>query len=70
MLRADVLHAETFRFFRRHVQDAFALRAQRHFDRSRNTLANRNPRFNFLANGFDRALLTQKTVRQRFVLAH
>src|SRR4029077_3568297 len=33
-------------------------------------LANRDARFNLFANGLDRALLPQKSVRQRLVLAH
>ena len=70
MLRADVLHSQPLGFFRGHIQNPFALRAQRHFDRSRNALAYRDARFDLFANGFDRALLTQEAVRQCFILAH
>src|SRR5256885_15104226 len=70
MLGSDMLDAEAFRLFRRHVKNAFAFRAQRHFDRRRNALANRDARFDLFANRLNRALLPQKTVRQRLVLAH
>src|SRR6266852_5486237 len=70
MLGADVLVAETLRFFRRHIKDALALRAERHFDGGRDALADGNAGFDLLANRFDRALLAQETVGQGFVLAH
>src|SRR5712691_11115489 len=70
MLGADVLVAQSLRFFRRHVKDALALRAQRHFDGSGDALADGDAGFDLLAYRFDRALLAQKTVGQRFVLAH
>src|SRR6266436_5419062 len=70
MLGADMLMAEPFRFFCRHIKDALALRAQRHFHRSGNPFANRDARFDLFANRFDRPLLPQKSVRQRLVLAH
>src|SRR2546421_9688950 len=70
MLRADVLVAQPLRFFRRHIKDALALRAQRHFDRRRDALADGDAGFDLLAYRFDRALLAQETIRQRLVLAH
>src|SRR5216683_8046506 len=70
MLGADMLMAEPFRLFCRHIKDALALRAQRHFHRSGNPFANRDARFDLFANRFDRPLLPQKSVRQRLVLAH
>ena len=70
MLGAHVLMPESFRFFRGHVQDALALRAERHFHRRGDALANRDARFDLFSNGFDRALLPQESVRQGFVLAH
>src|SRR5712691_6110469 len=70
MLGADVLVAEALRFFRRHIQDALALRAERHFDGSRDALANSDAAFDLFAYRFDRALLAQETVGQGFVLAH
>ncbi len=65
-----MLDSEPFRFFRRHIKNAFAFRAQRHFDRRRDALANRDARFDLFANRLNRALLPQKTVRQRLVLTH
>jgi len=70
VLCADVLVAQALRFFRRHVQDALAFRAQRHFHRSGNALADGDTGFNFFSDGFDRALLPQESICQRFVLAH
>ena len=69
MFGADVLVAKTLGFFRGEGQDAFALLAERHFHRGGNTFADGDPRFNFLANRFDRAVRAQKTVRQRLILA-
>src|SRR5215467_740912 len=70
MLRSDVFVAQTFGLFRGHVQDALALRAQGHFDRSGNALANSDAGFNLFANGFDGTLLAEKTVGQSLVFAH
>src|SRR6266851_4921776 len=70
MLGADVLVAEALRFFRRHIKDALALRAERHFDGGRDALANSDAAFDLFAYRFDRALLAQETVGQRLVLAH
>ncbi len=70
MLCSHMLVAQALRLFRGHVQDALALRAQRHFHRGGNPLANRNARFNLFPNGFDGALLPQETVGQRFVFPH
>src|SRR6266700_7089648 len=70
MLGADVLVAEPLRFFRRHVKDALALRAERHFDGGRDALSDGDAGFDLLAYRFDRALLPQETVGQGFVLAH
>src|SRR5260370_3409446 len=70
MLGADVLVAEPLRFIRRHIKDALALRAERHFDGGRDALADGDTAFDLLAYGFDRALLAKETVGQRFVLAH
>src|SRR5438477_271557 len=70
VLRANVLVTQPLRFFRGHVQDALALRAQGHFHRRGNALANGDARLNLFTNGFDRALLAQEAVGQSFVLAH
>src|SRR5262249_42356439 len=70
MLRAYMLYAEALRLFGGHVQNALALGAERNLHRRRDSLANRDSRFYFLANRFDRTLLPQKTVRQSLVLAH
>src|SRR5260370_42698892 len=70
MLGADVLVAEALRFFRGHIEDALALRAERHFDGSRDALADGDAGFDLLAYRFDRALLPQETVGQGLVLAH
>ncbi len=70
VLGADVLDAETLGFFAGHIEDALALRAERHFHRSRNALANRDAGFDLFADGFDRSLLPQEAIGQRFVLAH
>jgi len=70
MLGADMLVAEPLRFFCRHIKDALALRAKRDFDRRGDALADGDAGFDLFANRFDRALLAQETVGQRFVLAH
>src|SRR5882762_10176557 len=70
MLGAHVLVAQALRFFRRYVKDALALRAERHFDGGRDALADGDAGLDLLAYRFDRALLAQETVGQRFVLAH
>src|SRR5260370_5477646 len=70
MLGADVLVPQALRFFRRHVKYALALRAQRQFDGSGDALADGDAGFDLFAYRFDRALLAQETVGQRFVLAH
>src|SRR5713101_5368367 len=70
MFGGYVLHTQPFRFFRGHVQDALAFRAKRNFHRSGDAFANRDPRFDLLADGFNRALLPQKTIGESFVFAH
>ncbi len=70
MLGADVLHAEALGFFAGHIQDALAFRAERYFDRSRNALADGDASFDLFADRFNRALLTQESIGQCFVLAH
>src|SRR5467141_2320195 len=70
MLGADVLMTEALRFFRRHVKDALALRAERHFDGRRDALADGDAGFDLFAYGFDRALLPQETIGQGLVLEH
>src|SRR6266436_5347131 len=70
MLGSDVFVAEPLGFFRRHIKDALALRAERHFDGRRDALAYRDARFDLFAYRFDRALLAEETVGQRLVLAH
>src|SRR5438477_273663 len=70
MFCTDVLVAQALRLFRGHIQDALALRAQGHFDRSGNTLANGDASFNLFANGFDGALLAEEAVGQSLVFAH
>src|SRR5438477_13177760 len=70
MLGADVFVTETFRFFGRHVEDALALRAERHFNRRGDALADGDAGFNLFSYRFDRALLPQETVGQGLVLAH
>src|ERR1700720_1588354 len=70
MLGADVLVPQALRFFRRHVKYALALRVERHFDGCGDALANGDTGFDLFAYRFDRALLAQETVGQRFVLAH
>src|SRR5207245_1152227 len=70
MLGAHVLVTEALRLFRRHIKDALALRAERHFDGRRDALANGDAGFDLFAYRLDRALLAQEAVGQRFVLAH
>src|SRR5438132_11756925 len=70
MLGANMLVAEAFRFSRRHIQDALALRAARHFDGSRDALADSDAGCDLLAYQFDRALLGHETVGEGLVLAH
>src|SRR5579863_3445392 len=60
---------EPFSFFRREVEDALALLAKWNFYRGRNALAHRDTRFDFFANGLDRAVGAQEAVRQRLVFA-
>ena len=69
MFGSDVLVAEPFRFFGGVIEDALAFLAERHFDRRGNAFANGDARFNLLADGFDRAVRPQKTVRERLVFA-
>ena len=70
VLGSDVLHAEPFSLFAGHIQDALALRAQRHFHGGGNALTNGDARFDLFADGLDGSLLPQETICQRFVLAH
>src|SRR5215472_10911375 len=70
MFGADVLVPEAFRLFGCHIEDALALRAQRHFDGGGNSLADGDARLNFFPDGLDRTLLAQEAVGQRLVLAH
>jgi len=70
MLGADVLVPEALGFFRRHIKDAFALRAEGHFDGGRDALADGDTGFDLFAYGLDRALLAEETVGQGFVLTH
>ena len=70
VLGADVLHAEALRFFAGHIEDALALRAERHFDGGRNAFADRDACLDLFADGFNRSLLTQEAIGQCFVLAH
>src|SRR5260370_27534247 len=70
MLGADVRGSEALGLFRRHIKDAFALRAERHFDGGRDALADGDTAFDLFAYGFDRALLAKETVGQGFVFAH
>ena len=70
MLGAHVLYAESLRFFARHIKDALALRAERHFDGGRNALTDGDASLDLFANRFNRALLPQEAIGQRFVLAH
>ena len=69
MLGADVLVPEPFGFFGGVVQDALAFLAQRDFHRGGDALAHGDARFDFLADGFDRAVRAQKSVGQRLVFA-
>ena len=62
-----MLVAEPLRFFRGVIKNALALLAERNFHRSGNALANRDSRFDFLANGFDRAVGAQKAIGQRLI---
>ena len=70
MFGAHVFVAQPLGFFRREIQYAFALLAQRHFHRGGDALAHGDARFDFLADGFDRAVRAQESVGQRFVFAH
>ncbi len=70
MFGADVLDTETLSFFAGHVKNSLALRAERHFDRCRNSFADGDASFDFFADRFNRALLTQEAIGQCFVLAH
>src|SRR5882724_1835252 len=70
MLGANMLDAETFGFFAGHIEDSLALRAERHFDRGRNTFADGDASFDLFADRFNRALLPQEAIGQCFVLAH
>ena len=70
MLGAHVLVPQALGFLGREIQNALALLAQRHFHRRGDALANRDARFDLLANGLDRAVRAQKAAGQRLVLAH
>ncbi len=70
MFGPHVLVAQPLRFFRGAVQDALALRAQRHFHRRGNPLADRDARLDLFSNGFDRTLLPQESVGERLVFPH
>src|SRR6202007_824134 len=69
MFRADVFVAQALCFLGCEIQDALALLAQRNFHRSRDALTRGDARLDFLADGFDRAMRAQKTVRERLILA-
>src|SRR5271156_1099604 len=69
MFRTHVFVPEAFRFLGREIQYALALLAQRNLHRSRNALTHGDARFDFLADGFDRAMRAQETVGERLVLA-
>src|SRR4029077_11038382 len=68
MFRSHMFVAQPFSFFRCKIQDPLALLAQRHFHRCGNALADRDARFDFFTDGFNRAVRTQKAVRERLVL--
>ena len=70
MLGAHMFVAQALGFFRGHVQDALALRAQWHFDGGGYALTNGDASFNLFANGFDGTLLAEETIGQGFVFAH
>src|SRR4029077_17716774 len=70
MLGADVPVAESLGFFRGEIQDAFGFLAEGHFDRRGDALANRDALFDLFADRLNRAVRTQKTIGQGFVLAH
>ena len=70
VFRSHVLVSEPLGFFGGVVEDALALLAQGNFDRRGNAFANGDARFNFLADGFDRAVRAQEPVGESLILAH
>ncbi len=52
------------------VQNSFGFLAERNLDRRGDALADRDALFDFLADGFDGPVGTQKTIRQGLILAH
>ncbi len=70
MFGAYVLMAQPLGLFGSEVQDALALLAQRHFDGRGDALANGDARFDLLADGLDRAVRAQESIRESLILAH
>lgn len=60
MVRANMFGAETLGLFGRHIQDVFALRAERNFHGSRDALPARDLGFDFIAEGSRAAFIDKK----------
>src|SRR6202789_2214188 len=69
MLGTDVLVPQPLSFFRGEIQNAFAFLTERNFHRRGNAFAHGNARFDFLADGFDRAMRPQEPIGERFVFS-
>src|ERR1700735_1910606 len=70
MFRADMLRSQAIGFFSGERQNTFRFSAERHFHGSRDALSNGDALFDFLADGFDGALVPQIAVSKAFIFAH
>src|SRR6266481_3788514 len=69
MLGANMFVAQTLGFFSGVSQHALAFIAERKIHGRRDLLPDRGVSFDLLANGFDRSMRTQESVRQCFIFA-
>lgn len=60
MLRGNVFGAEALGLFHGHIQDVFALRAERNFDGSGEALPASDLGFDFIAEGLRAAFIVEK----------
>src|SRR5487761_282392 len=69
MFGPHMLVIEPLGLFGRVIQNAAAFLTERDLNRRGNAFTDRNTRFDLLANGFDGAVGTQKTIGERLVFA-
>src|SRR6266850_1839941 len=69
MLRADMAVIQTLRFFCRVGEDPFAFVGKGQVDRRGYLFADSGSTFDFLADAFDRGMISQEAVRQVLVFA-